>query len=85
MSIEITVRNGSPLQPSALAWRDADAPLLLARALGGLGADLWLAGKVVLTSDHSVATLSANAESPTPRADRDGQAADHDGGHEAVA
>jgi hypothetical protein len=46
----------------AIVWRYPEAPLDLARALGEIAADLWLAGKVALTPTYSVATIAADAE-----------------------
>jgi len=48
-----------------LVWRYPDAPLDLAKALGQIAADLWLAGKLPLIADPVVATLgSTDAEAP---------------------
>ena len=47
---------------NAIVWRYPEAPLDLARALGEIAADLWLAGKVALTAHPSVATLGTDAE-----------------------
>ncbi len=43
----------------AFVWRYPEAPLDLARALGQIAADLWVAGKLTLTDTPSVATLGA--------------------------
>lgn len=69
----------------AIVWNYAEARRDLARALGQIAAELWLTGKLRLTSDHSVATLLVDAESTTPGQDRDGQAAGDGGGRKAVA
>lgn len=41
----------------AIVWRHPGADADLAAALGGLAADLWLAGKVTLTCGPGVPTL----------------------------
>lgn len=43
---------------NAFVWRYPEAPLDLARALGQIAADLWVAGKLTLTDTPSVATLA---------------------------
>lgn len=82
MSVELRIDRA--WQPSALAWRHDDAPLALARVLGEVAADLWLSGKVTLTTDHVVATMSTDAEA-APDQDRDDQGAGDDSGRQAVA
>lgn len=42
---------------NAFVWRYPEAPLDLARALGQIAADLWVAGKLTLTDTPCVATL----------------------------
>lgn len=68
-----------------IIWRTPDARIEVAAALGAIAADLWLAGKVRLTSGHSVATLAVDEEAGASRQDRDGQASGDGGGREAVA
>lgn len=73
------------IQFGALVWREADGPARLARALGKIAADLWLSGRLRLTSDHSVATLLVDATAPSSGEDRDDQAEGDGGGCKAVA
>ena len=73
------------LRFNPMVWRYPEAPAELARALGQIAADLWVAGKLVLTEDHFVATLAVDAEAATPGEDRDDQVAGDGGGREAVA
>lgn len=80
----VELRIDKAWQPYALAWRDDDAPIALARVLGEVAADLWLAGKVTLTPDHVVATMSTDAEA-APDQDGDDQAAGDGSGRQEVA
>ena len=60
------------LRFNPIVWRYPEAPLDLARALGEIAADLWLAGKLHLTDTPSVATLGAtDAEGPTRQVTHD--------------
>ncbi|HEX4354401.1 MAG TPA: hypothetical protein VHZ95_15835 [Polyangiales bacterium] len=50
---------------NALVWRYPEAPIELAKTLGQIAADLWVAGKLTLTDVPAVATLgSTDAEKP---------------------
>jgi hypothetical protein len=53
------------LRFNPIVWRYPEAPLDLARALGEIAADLWLAGKLTLTDTPFVATVGTNAEGPS--------------------
>ena len=43
-----------------IVWRYPEAPLDLARSLGQIAADLWVAGKLTLTEGTFVATVGAS-------------------------
>lgn len=67
-----------PALPLTIGWRYSEARAALARALGEIAADLWLAGKLPLTEGHHVATIGhshAALEDNTDQ-ERDRQAED---------
>lgn len=70
---------------SAFVWRYPEASLDLARGLGQIAADLWVAGKLCLTEGTLVATVGSSDGPHHEDQDRGGEAEAGDGGPQAVA
>lgn len=86
----LNVRDGEPpaqnrLRLTAIPWRDGNAPVALARALGEIAADLWLRDRVRLTPGHTVATIGTDEATRASAEDAGDQVPSDGGGCEAVA
>ena len=59
---------------NAIVWRYPEAQLDLAKALGQIAADLWVAGRLTLTEGTFVATVGSSHGPHHENQDRGGEA-----------
>jgi hypothetical protein len=69
----------------AIVWRYPEAPIDLAKALGEIAADLWVAGKLSFTTGTFVATVGSSHGAHHEDQDRDREAEAGSLGPQAVA